>query len=520
MLLREYASLLWLRKWLVLSVMLLCCGGALAFVLQQSAVYQSSAEVLVNVTSDGTAVTTPLASLMQTEARVASSAAVADLAREDLADDRSADELLNSITVAPSPETEILVFTGTGSTPKLARDLTEAFATAYLEFRQQRALETVSSTTEAIQQQIDELSAEIEDLNSQAEETDDPAEADTLRGQVSVLEGQIGVLRAGLAEAASTGTQDPGRVIRPAEATDDPVSPQPVRTLLLAVLAGLGLGVVVAFAEELWRDRLRGRSDLEATAGVPVFAAIPKTGLHRKRSGGLVTETEPHGVASEAYRTLRTGLLMSATRRPLTTVVITSPHDGEGKSTTTANLGVALAEAGKRVVLLSADLRRPQLHALFGAEPEPGLTDVLVGEMPAADALIASELTENLRIMPSGPIPRNPTELLGSEAMLRLVRYLREAADFVLVDVPPVLQGADAVVAASFADAVLLVADAESSTRGAVAAARQQLNQVGAPLIGAVLNRVSASRNTYLDYAPLDADSSSGGAPIEIAREG
>lgn len=520
MLLREYASVLWLRKWLILAVMLLCVGGALVFVLQQSPVYQSSSELLVNVTSDGSPVTTPLASLMQTEARVAASAAVADLAREELDDDRSADELLNSVIVAPSPDTEILVFTGTGSTPGRARDITDEFAAAYLEFRRQQAFETVSSTTEAITEQIEELSADIEKLNGQAEETDDPAEEDTLRGQVSVLEGQMGVLRAALAEAASAGTQEPGRVIRPAEAASDPVSPQPLRTLLLALLAGLGLGIVVAFAEVRWRDRLRGRSDLEANTGVPVFAAIPKTAAHRQPSAGLVTEMQPHGAASEAYRTLRTGLLMSATRRPLTTVVITSPNDGEGKSTTTANLGVALSEAGKRVVLLSADLRRPQLHALFDAEPEPGLTDVLAGEMSAADALIGSEMTDNLRLMPSGPIPHNPTELLGSEAMLRLVRYLREAADFVLVDVPPILQSADAAVAASFADAVLLVADAERTTRGAVAAARQQLNQVGAPLIGAVLNRVDVSRTNNLYYAPLNADSRGGRAPIQIAREG
>jgi capsular exopolysaccharide synthesis family protein len=176
--------------------------------------------------------------------------------------------------------------------------------------------------------------------------------------------------------------------------------------------------------------------------------------------------------------------------------MVTSANAQEGKTATTANLGVALAQSGKRVILVSADLRKPRLHRFFRSQNGMGLTNVLAGEKNALEVLNWVGV-ENLRLLPSGPVPGNPAELLGSEAMESLLRELQEASDFVLIDAAPVLPVADAMTLTPLVDAVLLVADARSTTRGAIEQARQQLDQVNARVIGTVLNNFDPSKAAY-----------------------
>jgi len=199
-------------------------------------------------------------------------------------------------------------------------------------------------------------------------------------------------------------------------------------------------------------------------------------------------------VVSEAYRTLRTSILFSAMQRGLHTIMVASANAGEGKSTTAANLAVVLADSGKRVVLISADLRKPRLHRFFGLETEPGLSNALAGESSVWETLQAPQV-ENLRVMVSGPVPARPTELLQSEAMGELVADLRDVSDFVIIDTSPILPVADALVLAPLVDGILLVADASITTRSAVTHTRELLDQVDARLIGAVFNDYDPSRD-------------------------
>ncbi len=179
--------------------------------------------------------------------------------------------------------------------------------------------------------------------------------------------------------------------------------------------------------------------------------------------------------------------------------MVTSPHAGEGKSVTTANLGVALAQAGKRVILISADLRKPRLHQFFRLANHTGLTNVLSGEVSPWQA-VRNTLVENLQVMPSGPVPENPAEMLGSNAMGDLLSVPSEMADYVLVDAAPVLAVADAATLAPLVDAVLFVVDAQRTHRGAVEQARRQLEQVNAKIIGAVLNNFDPSKAGAYSY--------------------
>ena len=171
------------------------------------------------------------------------------------------------------------------------------------------------------------------------------------------------------------------------------------------------------------------------------------------------------------------------------TILVTGPGQGEGKSTTTANLGVVLARSGHRVVMVSCDLRKPALHRLFGVASEPGLSEVLQHRIALRDALARTEVP-NLLLLPTGVPPANPSELLGSGAMAAVVAELRANADFVLLDTPPSLVVADALELAPIVDGILAVVDGSATTHADVVRLRAQLDQVGGRLMGCVLNNL------------------------------
>jgi capsular exopolysaccharide synthesis family protein len=291
-----------------------------------------------------------------------------------------------------------------------------------------------------------------------------------------------------------------GQVVEPATLPTTPATPNYLVNIPLAVFVGLALGVGLAFVRERLDDRLRGREDFEHRVGAPVLAVVPHASAWKKRKEArLVTSTEPRSAPSEAYRTLRTSLLFNASQNGVRRVLITSSQDEEGKTTTVANLGMVLAQAGKRVVLVDADLRKPRLHRFFGVENRVGLTNVLAQEVEPPEAVVQSGVA-NLLLLPCGPIPGNPAELLSSDAMGAILQHLGKLADFVIVDSAPVLAAADASILATYADAVLLVADADRATRASVAQARVQLDQVNAKVVGAVLNNFDLSKARAYPY--------------------
>ncbi len=204
----------------------------------------------------------------------------------------------------------------------------------------------------------------------------------------------------------------------------------------------------------------------------------------------LITLTDPRSPVAEAYRTLRTNLYFSSLDKPIRTLVVTSAAPEEGKSTTLANLAVTLAQGGQRTILADCDLRRPSLHDIFGVPNTQGLTTMMV----EAGALEAPPLVETgvegLWLLPSGPLPPNPAELLGSRRMDEVIAALAERAEMVLFDAPPVIAVTDAAVLASKVDGVLLVVHAGRTRREHVQRARTLLDKVGIRLVGAVLNDV------------------------------
>lgn len=219
-----------------------------------------------------------------------------------------------------------------------------------------------------------------------------------------------------------------------------------------------------------------------------------------QRSSALITLTNPRSPISEAYRTLRTNIEFSSFEKQLRTLVVTSASPEEGKSTTLANLAVTMAQAGKKVILVDCDLRRPSQHMVFGLRNDRGLTSLMIADADLANPPLQATAQENLQLLTTGPLPPNPSEMLGSKRMQEIIARLQERADVVIFDAPPILAVTDAAVLATRVDGVLLVINAGGTKREQMQKAHALLKKVNAPLIGAVLNNVKFDNNLHKYY--------------------
>ena len=226
----------------------------------------------------------------------------------------------------------------------------------------------------------------------------------------------------------------------------------------------------------------------------------------RAPSDLLITITSPRLPASEAYRTLRTNLQFISPDKPLHTLLVTSPGPEEGKSTMLANLAVAMALGERKVILVDCDLRRPSLHKLFGLAHKRGLTTMMVDDKALSDPPLQDTGVAGLWLLASGELPPSPSDLLGSQRMDRVLAALRERADVVLLDAPPVLAASDAAILATKVDGVLLVVAAGQTKRDSVQAARAKLEKVNAHVIGAVLTNMPLDASLQRYYYTKEED--------------
>ncbi len=506
---RDYIDVVWSRRWSSLAIVLLVVASAIYFTYRQTPTYQSSAAVLVKPICLGGGANNsscqygPMFNL-DTESRIASSPAVAELAAQKLG---SHDPLglLGGLSVAVEPQTEILQFSYTSSDRRAARSRAEGFAQAYIAYRRQQAQAQLDDSASTLQAQVESLNKRIQKVEDQLQSTSSSSRISALQPELNSLIGQQTALQSQIASLTASTNLDVGDVVQPAELPLSPISPSYTKNIGVGVVGGIILAIAIAFLRDRLDTRIRSRKQLELMMGAPVLAVVPHiSAWHRRRIPMLVTVSQPESPAAEAYRTLRTALLFAASERKAQVILVTSSIAGEGKSATTANLGVTLAQYGHKVVLVGADLRRSRLATFFReGEPQQGLTEVLTaGASP--DRLLMRTRHPNLRVIAAGGHATNPSEILGSERMSQLLAALRKKADFVLIDTPPVLANADALGLVSRSDAVLFVVDAQRTSSGMIADARERLFSVQAPVVGSVLNNVPRSRTVtygYVSYA-------------------
>jgi capsular exopolysaccharide synthesis family protein len=295
-------------------------------------------------------------------------------------------------------------------------------------------------------------------------------------------------------------------VIEAATIPDKPAGPNKIGMILLFCFFGLACGGGAAFFVDYMDNAVKIPEDIKNYAGLDVLGFVPvmdsPPGKEDEfRYHGLISALEPASSASEAYRQIRTKLFFSTTIQNCKTIVITSAGAGEGKTTTATNLACVMAQGGKRVLLLDADSRRPSLHRIVKCSSRPGLTSILMGQNQLDECTqpfkVDGDILEGVVIVPCGPIPPNPADVLGSDSMGRLLREAAEKYDRVLIDSPPVLVAADTSIICAHADGVIVVSRADETERSALRHCAEELTGVNAKLLGGVLNRVKVSRLNY-----------------------
>lgn len=492
----DYLEVLRRRKWVVLAFLFVTLNSAVLFTYTRTPIYDAQAQVLVQPFSlEAEVDTNPDNLSLETEALIATSPEIAQLAAKELGENDPG-SLLKNLEVSVAPDASVLEYQYAHRNPQEAVRRVEALADAYVANRTQESQDRLDAISSSIQNQIDELQLQLDNVQSDIAAAPDEETRAALTEDADTLSQQIAFERTRLFSLADPTTLDVGRVLYVSETPTTPSSPKRMTNILIALLVGIAGGVGLAFLRDRLDDRLSGRSDMETASGAPVLALVPHVANWTKpKSPYLVTGLEPQSTASEAYRTLRTAVFFSASQADMKVLMIASANEREGKTVTSSNLAVVLGQAGKRVVVVSGDLRKPRLHQFFEVSPPRGLTNVLAGEARVGDVLHPiGPYPQNVSLLSSGPIPGNPAELLGSEVMMNLLNELRATHDFVIIDSAPVLAVTDAMIVARACDGVVLVADATKTKRGSVQEARLLLDQVEARIIGSVLHNTDPSK--------------------------
>ena len=515
--LRQYWHLL--RRWLWLVVLGALISGSLAYVIgrKTSPVYQASTILLI---APGSAqaldsYSTLIASerLASTYAQLLQSAPVIEETYRRLevmkAEGQPVGDLDASFSLSAMPmrDTQLLQVSLTGTDPTLLAAAANALVEGFIEWQTNIQRERYSESKANLTQEMEQLQASIEGIESRIQElrsvgeSQEQAELMRLQDQLVQYQNSYSALLSsyseiGLAEANSSATVT---VISQAEVPQVPIRPRIFSNTLIALVVGAFAGAGLAFLVEYLDDTVKSPEDLQAV-GLGVIGTVQRVPVNGKDgSSRIFAVGQPKSLVSEAYRTLRTNLQFSSLDTPLRSLVVTSAVATEGKTTTAANLAVVMAQAGNRIVLVDGDLRRPSTHKLFGLSNGTGLTTALVEDPEALNGYLQDSGIENLRILPAGPIPPNPQELLGSQRMEELLRMLEKEADIVVLDTPPTLVVSDANVLAARASGVLMVVNTGKTRRAAVRQAVEGLRNVGANVLGCVLNMVSTrgARSSY-----------------------
>jgi exopolysaccharide transport family protein len=336
------------------------------------------------------------------------------------------------------------------------------------------------------------------------------------------------------------------RILDSAVPPNKPVKPRVLLNLSLALILGLALGVGAAFMQEHLDNTLKSTEDVERFLHMPALALIPSVESlngHPRRVYGLYERglaltmgknspkratrpawhrideiPEQHSALAEAFRSLRTSVLLSTANRPPKSLLVTSAQPADGKTTVAANLAISMAQLGQRVLLIDGDLRRPSVHRIFGIDPGPGLVSYLAGHHEWGELVHKSGLGK-LDLFPCGPLPPNPAELLSSDRMRMFVQGAGANYDLVIIDSPPLLNVADSRVLASMVEGVLLVVKGGHTPRELVRRAQFYAREVGASLIGVVLNDVDVRSHDYYYYQSYYSRSEEGSSDETAAPD-
>ncbi len=506
------------RKWLWLIVLAALLAGVTVFFIsrRQTPIYQATSTILINQarsavqTSDYSDILTS-ERMAQTYARMLQDWEVQQQVAKELGLEGAFEQIRQdyqiALNVVPVRDTQLINIQVESTDPELSAAIANALPTVFGQINQARQQERYTSTRQALQQDLTAVEAEIVDTQralSQLVElktTAEQAEQARLQGILRRYETSYTALLNSLEQLRLTEAQtaDVITATSAARVPTAPVRPRVMANTLLALVIGAMLGLGGALLLEYLDDTVKTPDDIQEAAALSTLGGVVKL-EGAKPEDRLVVRDAPRSPGAEAYRVLRTNLQFSAVDKPLDTLLITSAGPSEGKSTTTINLAIAMAQADKRVILVDADLRRPTLHRMLRLANNIGLSTALLDKSRDPAVYLQEAGVPNLRVMTTGPIPPNPAELLNSARMHEMIELLKGEADVVLFDTPPVLAVADTSILARQVDGALLVVASGETRRGMVTQAMQSLSSVGVSPLGAVLNKLTQRKSGYYYY--------------------
>jgi capsular exopolysaccharide synthesis family protein len=484
----------------VLLTIAVVTAGAVYASLRQEKLYQASADVFLdtqNLAAGLANVQLPDADPVRqglTQAAFARSPAIARQALELAHVKGTATRLLSHSSVTSAANADILTFSVTDPEPPLAERLADSYASAYTRYRRRVETDILTKALKQVRARMARMTA-----HGQQSSVAYVSLADREQ-QMSNLEALLG---------------SNALLIRPAERAEK-TQPKTLRNALLAGGLGLLIGIGLAFLRDALDTRVRSTNEVQERLDLPLLARIPEL-PRRLRSNDLLMVDKPHHEAAEAYRILATNLDLVNLERRAQTVMFTSAQRAEGKSTTIANLAVALARGGRHIVVLDLDLRSPSLADHFYLEREPGLTHVALGRSTLDEALRTVAFSNEyglmsrngtpaglLEVLPVGGQPPNPAELAGSHALVEILAEVERRADLVLIDAPPILHFSDAMTLTSRVDALVVVTRLQLMRRPMLLELRRVLATAPTTKLGFVVTGASAAQKYGDGYAMQD----------------
>lgn len=493
--------------WLLLILPLLGGGAAYGVSMRQQPLYSAPVTLLVSPVQGTGGVdyngVQGSQSLAETYRELVRTAPVLDPAVAKLHLPYNHSLLAKHVTAVTQPGTNLITISVSDPSPTRAAAIANAVATSFVDFIKQKTAQISGSSRTALdqqfaqtQQQIDQVGKQISTLESGAKANDPGIQAQLtgLRTTLAQLQQTYTQLQqtAQQIDLNIAAAQSQVTVATPAMAPETPYSPRKMLSAMIGVFAGLLVAVGAVALLEYFDNTVKSSSvDMPGLAGGPILstvANVPKLGHGPEQ---LVMLQHPRGQAAEAIRLLRTNIEFVGATRSFHALAITSPGPGEGKSTITANLGIAMAQAGISTVIIDADLRRPSQHRIFDVSNDCGLSTLLARTEQSWQTCATRILGENLTLLPSGPLPPNPSDLLSLEVLPQLIQEIAGSVDLVLIDTPPVLAVSDPLVIAKEVNSVILVAHSGHTRIDALRRAAETLQQGSIQILGLVLNQQS-----------------------------